>query len=145
MSLLAVTLGVAGVLLPVVMAAPAMAGAKVKSKYCLNNPPIDTSLPTPSAATDVSARKYGVIKGKAKVSWRGRPAGLAGYQGWWQIATSGGECTRAKSTTLQRDVVTRVPSGSTQFQVVFWYTKMSDYLTYGPASYSVWSNTVNVK
>ncbi|MBM3686799.1 MAG: hypothetical protein FJW85_07330 [Actinobacteria bacterium] len=140
-SLLAVTLGVVGLLLPVVTAAPAQANIKVKSQYCGTINTVDTSIPTPSAATDVKARKYGLIKGKAKVFWS-PPAGLKGYHLWWQIATSGGECTKAADSSDLSRVVTGVPSGSTEFQVVYWYANKG---TPGPASYSAWSNAVNVK
>lgn len=156
MSLLAVTLGVAGVLLPVVTAGPAQANAKVKSQNCSTNT-VDTSIPTPSAATDVSARKSGVERGKARVYWASSsPNSTSGYTLWFQIVTSDGQCTSPREEKAGGCPVLRSPgymcalkkvnSGSTEFQVALWYQSGSGKSAKtGPVAYSTWSDTVNVK
>ena len=157
MSLLAVTLGVAGVLLPVVTAAPAQANAKVKSQNCVTNT-VDTSIPTPSAATDVSARKSGVERGKARVYWNvSSPYQNAGSTLIVQIVTSNGQCTKPSEMKPGQGCVKagsqsywcplkKVNSGSTEFRVALWYQSGSGKSARtGPVVYSSWSDTVNVK
>ncbi|MBM3686798.1 MAG: hypothetical protein FJW85_07325 [Actinobacteria bacterium] len=153
MSLLAMSLGVVGLLLPVVTAAPAQANIKVKSQYCGTNPTGDTSIPTPSAATDVTARKSGVERGKARVYWAASNSyEVSGYTLWAQILTSDGQCTqefeqkpggcpllKAQGYMCK---LKRLNSGSTEFRVALWYGKRSG--PSGPVVYSDWSASVNV-
>ena len=86
---LAASVGLAAVLLPVVNAAPAAGAAKTNTDCSPN--PVTSSIPTPAAATNVSARRYGVERGKAKVFWSVTSAlQPSGYQLYVAILTSGG-------------------------------------------------------
>lgn len=154
---LSAAVGVAAILLPVVAAGPAQANAKVKSQNCLTNP-VDTSIPTPSAATNVSARKSGVESGKARVYWNvSSPYQNAGNTLIVQIVTSNGQCAKSSEMKAGQGCVKagsqsywcplkKVNSGSTEFRVALWYQSGSGKsASTGPVVYSSWSNTVNVK
>lgn len=149
-AVLGVSVGLASVLFPVLSATPAEAAAKTNTNCSPN--PVNTSIPTPAAATNVSARKYGVEKGKAKVSWSVTSAlKPSGYQLYLAILTSGGRCTKGMPNTPGRFcvkvgyscILKRLPSGNTEFQVALWYQSKSG--STGPVVYSTWSDTVDVK
>jgi hypothetical protein len=153
---LAVSLACAAVVFSVVNAGPAAAGYAVKTITNCSPGQVDTTIPTPTAATDVSAARYGAVKGKAKVSWAQTNQRYPNpYTLFFRVLTSNGRCTAAKeyktggtclnfkkgSTAVCK--MKRLPSGATEFRVALWYQDPSGAA--GAVTYSAWSNTVNVK
>ena len=117
---------------------------------------VDTSIPTPPAATNVHAKRK-VMRGKAKVWWSvpSSPSTPSGYNLYVQIDGSQGGgskggpnkpgqgCVKAGSKGFWC-IVKRLPKGSTTFTVQLWY-QPSKSSTQGPASTSAPSNSVNIK
>ena len=138
-------------------AAPAQA-AVVKATTNCSPGVVNPSFPTPVTATDVSATKFGAVKGKEKVSWTAKvpPVWPTGYSLYFQILTSNGQCTkpmqfqvdikclrgRVESTTYSCKVK-RLRSGSTEFRVALWFQNSSG--AWGPVTYSDWSASVKDK
>ncbi|MBM3686800.1 MAG: hypothetical protein FJW85_07335 [Actinobacteria bacterium] len=156
MSKLAATAALAVVLIPAVYAGPA--GADDADKTTTNCSPgqVNTAIPTPTAATSVTAAKYGAIKGKAKVTWSQSNQRYPNpYTLYFRVLTSDGRCTSSKEyktggTCLEFKKgstwackMKRLPSGSTEFQVALWYQDATGAA--GPVTISAWSNAVNVK
>lgn len=119
---------------------------------------VNPSFPTPVTATDVSATKFGAVKGKEKVSWTAEGAlspAPAGYNLYFQILTSNGQCTKPmmfvlwkclkekKESTNYSCKIKRLRSGSTEFRVALWYQNL--FGAWGPVTYSDWSASVKVK
>lgn len=146
----------AAVLLSVVNVGPAAAGYAVKTTTNCSPGSVDASIPTPTAATDVSAARYGAVKGKAKVTWAQTNQRYPNpYTLYFRVFTSNGRCTASKEyktggTCLNfkkgstgECKMKRLPSGDTEFRVALWYQDPSGAA--GAVTYSAWSNTVNVK
>ncbi|MEX1210942.1 MAG: hypothetical protein WEA35_08765, partial [Candidatus Nanopelagicales bacterium] len=118
--------------------------------------PVDTAIPTPTAAAGVSATRYGSVSGKAKGTWTQSDQRYpTGYTLYFRLITSndrctytknyemGGTCLNSKSGVTWACKIKRLPSGNTEFQVALWHQDFSG--ADGPIAYSTWSNTVNVK
>lgn len=137
-------------------AGPAGAGYPVRTTTNCSPGQVNAEIPTPTAATDVSAARYGAIQGKAKVTWAQTNQRYPNpYTLYFRVFASNGRCTASKeyktggtclnfkkgSTAVCK--MKRLPSGSTEFRVALWYEDPSG--TAGAVTYSEWSNTLNVK
>lgn len=151
---LAAVVGLATIVAPAVMAAPASAGKSTSN--CAPPSSIVTSYPTPAPAYSVTARNYGIEKGKAKIFWKVPNTDWpSGYQLWMVILGSEGRCSKAAvnkpgngcvKTAGKKGyscILTRLPSGDTEFTVALWYQQKNSSAS-GPIAYSPPSNTVDV-
>lgn len=154
--MLAASMLVASLSISVGTAGPASAGYPVKTTTNCSPGQVTAGIPTPTAATDVSAARYGAIKGKAKVTWAQTNQRYPNpYTLYFRVFTSNGRCTSSKeyktggtclnfkkgSTAVCK--MKRLPSGGTEFRVALWYEDPSGAA--GAVIYSEWSNSLNVK
>lgn len=137
-------------------AAPAEAAVAKATTSCAPGE-VNPSFPTPAAASNVSATKFGAVRGKERVSWTSTQAlWPPGYSLYFQVLTSNGQCTKAMkyevNATCLRTMplstnysckIKRLRSGSTEFQVALWYQSSDG--AWGPVAYSDWSASVKVK
>lgn len=154
-------LAVAACAIPVVLASvlwavPAEA-AVAKATMSCSPGSVNPSFSTPVAASNVSAAKFGAVKGKEKVSWNStQDLWPPGFSLYFQILTSKSQCTKPMKfevnskclrtkplTTTYWCKIKRLRSGSTEFRVAMWFQSSSG--AWGPVAYSDWSASVNVK
>jgi len=145
----------AGLLISVVNAGSA-AGNAVKTTTNCSPGQVNTAIPTPTPATDVSAARYGAVRGKAKVTWTQTNMRYPNpYTLYFRVLTSNGRCTaskeykpsgsclRYKNGSTWACKIKRLPSGNTEFRVALWYEDPSGAA--GAVTYSAWSSALNVK